>query len=145
MRISDWSSDVCSSDLAAVEYQHGLRVSHLLLDIALRPIGIERQPRRNGAESRKGMGVPWHGRTNRIAAQSQPRLAQFPWVLNLIVRDGHVGKADFLTIIDGWRTTQSEQQHGRSKERREGKECVRPCRSQWSPSNKKKKYQTPYK
>src|SRR3546814_2636482 len=43
---------------AAVEYQHGLRVSHLLLDIALRPIGIERQPRRNGAESRKGMGVP---------------------------------------------------------------------------------------
>src|SRR3546814_9423046 len=59
---------------AAVEYQHGLRVSHLLLDIALRPIGIERQPRRNGAESRKGMGVPWHGRTNRIAAQSQPRL-----------------------------------------------------------------------
>src|SRR3546814_19495732 len=58
------------------------------------------------------MGVPWHGRTNRIAAQSQPRLAQFPWVLNLIVRDGHVGKADFITIIDGWRTPQSEQQHG---------------------------------
>src|SRR3546814_10458740 len=112
MRISDWSSDVCSSDLAAVEYQHGLRVSHLLLDIALRPIGIERQPRRNGAESRKGMGVQWHGRTNRIAAQSQPRLAQFPWVLNLIGRAGHVGKADFITIIDGWRTPQSEQQHG---------------------------------
>src|SRR3546814_11576160 len=93
---------------AAVEYQHGLRVSHLLLDIALRPIGIERQPRRNGAESRKGMGVPWHGRTNRIAAQSQPRLAQFPWVLNLIVRDGH-----------------------RSEERRVGKECVSTSRTRW--------------
>src|SRR3546814_15222556 len=73
---------------SAVEYQHGWRVSHLLLDIALRPIGIERQPRRTGSGTRNGLGVPWHVRPHRRAAQSETRRSPFPWFLHRTVRHG---------------------------------------------------------
>src|SRR3546814_16353410 len=72
MRISDWSSDVCSSDLVATG---GLA----------------------GGDIAEGAGAGADG---------------------------------------------AEDHHGRSEERRVGKECVSTCRSRWSPYNKKKNKQT---
>src|SRR3546814_11910787 len=74
MRISDWSSDVCSSDLS-------------------RPGGLRCPPPRSAP-----IGSP--------ASVSAARAAA---------------------------STASDSAPRRSEERRVGKECVRPCRSRWSP------------
>src|SRR3546814_14304044 len=103
MRISDWSSDVCSSDLR----------EHVLTRVLAELIGAEaRKIRMRGrrADLRDlGLGE------DRCSSQR-----------------GGGGEA-----ADG----QHEAGRGdeRSEERRVGKECVRTCRSRWSPDPKKKK------
>src|SRR3546814_5319944 len=86
MRISDWSSDVCSSDLA----------------------GAVRQ---------------------RQAHATMPHLRILEHLLHVVDgAAGHVGglhqRHPFL---------HGPCQHGRSEERRVGKECVSTCSSRWSP------------
>src|SRR3546814_4216267 len=106
MRISDWSSDVCSSDLeqpglAAGELRGGLAVA-ALVDVqrcelparidggaVLRPLQVERE-------------------RQRLAAV-------------------FLGAADVAL-----RAAQRAQAAQRSEERRVGKECVSTCRSRWS-------------
>src|SRR3546814_13636129 len=111
MRISDWSSDVCSSDLA-------LGVGELFLELRNRAVGklasareittalrlIEFEPRRvqpllelGGARDLVLLGLPARGQFGR-----------------LLFEIGEVGLE-------------------RSDERRVGKECVSTCRSRWSP------------
>src|SRR3546814_17357267 len=93
MRISDWSSDVCSSDLADKKFLEqllaGAKANFMNFDV---PIGIlvvpDRQPRKLDHVS------------------------------------GEVPNANGV----------------RSEERRVGKECVRTCRSRWSPYHSKKKH-----
>src|SRR3546814_21055975 len=108
MRISDWSSDVCSSDLK----EHWENYSDLR-QMAL----VE------GKE----------------AALSPDRPAQY-------LGDAERGIASKL----GWvypgfiedqrgRLRPQTQEESRSEERRVGKECVRTCRSRWSPYHKTKK------
>src|SRR3546814_15474912 len=87
MRISDWSSDVCSSDL-----------------------------------SRKSAASPSPGAT---ATTVRPR-----------DRFG-AGAAGDSTIWSAKRVTVIR---NRSEERRVGKECVRTCRSRWSPYHSKHKH-----
>src|SRR3546814_2012903 len=99
MRISDWSSDVCSSDLMtrAIDQtlaQQGLgRAHHRALYF------ISRQPGLTVSELLKLLA---------ITKQSLGR------VLNDLFERGYIQ---------------------RSEERRVGKECVRTCRSRWSPYN----------
>src|SRR3546814_8588662 len=81
MRISDWSSDVCSSDLVAPK-------AKVAVDIGL----AQAQPRRE--------------------VEVEPGL------------DPLVPRA---VGVEGRR------RNARSEERRVGKECVRTCRSRWSP------------
>src|SRR3546814_20353779 len=80
MRISDWSSDVCSSDL------HRARVPKLRLHIAASPVRMERQPRRPFRKAAVQRGVPRHWRAGRVAPKAEARLAQLPRVLQLIGR-----------------------------------------------------------
>src|SRR3546814_12208022 len=109
MRISDWSSDVCSSDLALVFARWAGGASGAF--------GPER--------------VVFDGTTVRsfsasdddeilISAETVRRLGSYAAVLS------HLAAAE-LEIppfrIDG----------ARSEERRVGKECVSTCRSRWSP------------
>src|SRR3546814_17396473 len=90
MRISDWSSDVCSSDL------HDL----------------------SSLPATKLCGRGEIGRRSRLKIC-------FPY--------GSAGSSPAV------RTTYSHFAHGRSDERRVGKECVSTCRSRWSPYHYKEK------
>src|SRR3546814_5854678 len=76
MRISDWSSDVCSSDLRVGDYARG-----------------RLQPQYIPIEPSCLLGVA-------------------------------AAERDMVKLPQG---------NGRSEERRVGKECVRTCRSRWSP------------
>src|SRR3546814_11639096 len=114
MRISDWSSDVCSSDLRGDRFA-----------------GAEKQARgdaeRGEAEGGRGTGHGastsiWSGWVTSICGpayqRSQPR-----------TRTSRPAKPAMSTP-------------SRSEERRVGKECVRTCRSRWSPYHSKKKTTT---
>src|SRR3546814_19784607 len=89
MRISDWSSDVCSSDL------------------------LTSSPPPLGPITNRGGISPWP-----IPAGNSMNT----WALSSKARTGHHGALS------------------RSEERRVGKECVRTCRSRWSPYHSKKKH-----
>src|SRR3546814_16757864 len=96
MRISDWSSDVCSSDLVTGPLARSLARREAAQRRALR-IAI--------------VGAGGAARAA-FAADGPDALARFV---------AHPGRP------------------GRSEERRVGKECVRTCRSRWSPYHYKKK------
>src|SRR3546814_13757830 len=108
MRISDWSSDVCSSDLPAVEvdlFDHGAFVVFAGVDAALGDV-----PER-GAALQRGHAV--------IDALAAPELGI-----------GFLALAVHLLLFDQFH---DHDVPGRSEERRVGKECVSTCRSRWSP------------
>src|SRR3546814_13369433 len=109
MRISDWSSDVCSSDLssgAVVTVPHERQLVGLPDELAGRTYGRGHRSRlgnRGGGRRRRARG-------RRDGGGRRPR-----------------GRA---------RGTDPRR---RVEERRVGKECVSTCRSRWSPYNIKKK------
>src|SRR3546814_13869239 len=112
MRISDWSSDVCSSDLREVgggDAQVG--------------VGGERLPDQR-VERRIAEQTPPFAR--RLVAGEDGRLAAFDEGC-LRWRGGR------RRVVGGAAGA------GRSEERRVGKEWVSTCRSRWSPYSKKKK------
>src|SRR3546814_7024041 len=100
MRISDWSSDVCSSDLLRT----GRRFSFLI-------------------------GHPWILRNGLRVAVGTQKIADITLaVMGNLVDNETLGAAGrVLRLAD--RTLAA----ARSEERRGGKECVRTCRSRWSP------------
>src|SRR3546814_19690596 len=107
MRISDWSSDVCSfrSCKAGIYY-------------------------RNGTYNRPHF-AHYSGNSNRACELYHPGIGGF---------DGTLGSPHRLLQPTGFETAAliwlAEE---RSEERRVGKECVRTCRSRWSPYPSKKK------
>src|SRR3546814_14686817 len=106
MRISDWSSDVCSSDLLAMARP----------DIGFT---LEHDGRRNIAVQ------PGESRELRVAALTDRHLAD-NHVMVALEREGVTvsGVAALPTYHRGV---------ARSEERRVGKECVSTCRFRWSP------------
>src|SRR3546814_16611556 len=107
MRISDWSSDVCSSDLAreslflkdAGDFQNGLR----LLLCPLNP----------GPRSRPQIDID---------------------ATRLLHRDAHYGMSVKIEFA-GAPLFHRHAPQGRSDARRVGNECVSKCMSWWSPYN----------
>src|SRR3546814_16738206 len=102
MRISDWSSDVCSSDLSSANCA---------------PRSPMKRP------PKPAMSAPISGRKT-IAAYIRPSA----------LHHVDVGDRDRAAVAEV-----DDQDGERSEERRVGKECVRTCRSRWSPDNEKKK------
>src|SRR3546814_11013092 len=102
MRISDWSSDVCSSDLLSSiidELEKGGRFAFV--------------------------GKPCDISALRELAKSDARVdQQIPLKLSFFCGGipSHAGADRIIAEM-------------RSEERRVGKECVRTCRSRWSPSH----------
>src|SRR3546814_13778040 len=125
MRISDWSSDVCSSDLGILHCRKWQ--------------ALPRTDRRG--RQMTGPVLEW-------AASGRPRLAAAQGG-----GSSSVGRAvrlrarkDWAARIDPARRAVSAQTESgcsevkaRSAERRVGKECVSKCRSRWSPYHSKKK------
>src|SRR3546814_14188097 len=104
MRISDWSSDVCSSDLliGAQAFQAVPRIHAVAVVAALLP---------NLAE--------W------AVTQIDNALSAAGTSAEKVGSDA-LGQAG--VVYDGLKV------FGRSEERRVGKQCVSTCRSRWSPS-----------
>src|SRR3546814_16498910 len=108
MRISDWSSDVCSSDL---------------------PISFRTLTRSYLAFLR--------GSARNAFARADPFLVEPPG--NGGDRPAIAPAEAISAIGDAQRTAQLQPVHGRSEERRVGKECVHTGISGCSPYNYKKK------
>src|SRR3546814_16724144 len=117
MRISDWSSDVCSSDLTPVALQYDSGDYDATLDAALKLADVDGFPRRKQeAASRgklRGLGFSTYLEACGIAPSSV--------VGSLGARAGHYESAKVRVHPTG-----------RSEERRVGKERVSTCRSRWS-------------
>src|SRR3546814_13396409 len=105
MRISDWSSDVCSSDLLVG--------------------GID--PDRRGAigEARDAAFVDQHLQARARQWFAHPRL--------VICRLARKGFREILVEPRSGVRRFDDQEMARSEERRVGKEGVSTCRSRWSP------------
>src|SRR3546814_17361965 len=113
MRISDWSSDVCSSDLRVAQHAHRL-FGPRNLGLAARGVQID------------------------LAELLVDRARRQPLRLELrgIENDANL-PADPAVAIDARHTGAGEQP--RSEERRVGNECVSACNSRWAPYHYKKK------
>src|SRR3546814_11053096 len=113
MRISDWSSDVCSSDLIDAR-DIGVEVGDLPAEFG-RPaaVGIDRE-RRDPLVQHRQRG----GEFLRLNIRRRVRMR-----VDETRRDDPAGRI------------------ARSEERRVGKECVSTCRSRWSPYHYKKNNQ----
>src|SRR3546814_12313488 len=109
MRISDWSSDVCSSDLR----------KPARLDIEQRMIDLDRRaPEQPFLQLMAGRAI-----SVGVVIKDKPRL------LLALARQGqvtHGRDVDRLVAVEGADAR-------RSDERRVGTECVSTCRSRWSP------------
>src|SRR3546814_21101304 len=104
MRISDWSSDVCSSDLPGKRLLLPVEVARFMLQLVEDLVRMQEAP----------------------VGQHQHVLA--------IVSDGigAGGVQDQRSVMPRL-FLQAGMAVERSEERRVGKECVSPCRSRWSP------------
>src|SRR3546814_17171914 len=158
MRISDWSSDVCSSDRLTIL---GLAASGCTHQVS-QPISID------DALSRELAGAPKNppslealqeipavkdGHTGvegmpevrvtalRSAAQSFGARGGLAWRSHEINRmlDRQAGHLDQVYVFNALTLRASD---GRSEERRVGQECVSTCRSRWSPDHEKTKTNT---
>src|SRR3546814_11826036 len=114
MRISDWSSDVCSSDLEIMGSAYGeseKKLRELFEEAAQAAPSIIFIDELDSIAPKRGQ----------VQGETEKRLV-----------------AQLLTLLDG---LEPRQNLVRSAARRVGKGCVSPCRSRWSPSNQKKKEQ----
>src|SRR3546814_20771517 len=104
MRISDWSSDVCSSDLAQGQVEHP-----------------------DDARINRSRMLDFEGRGDTIARPLQPQY------INKTDGIGTGRSGNRLRQALKASLTKTHPIMERSEERREGKEWVSTCRSRWSP------------
>src|SRR3546814_15849393 len=115
MRISDWSSDVCSSDLTAEASNVNMR-----------------DDKAGKAEDK----VNWLTEIRGLALMLLAVLGFHTF----IAKPFYIPSTSMMPGLQvGDRLVVSKYPYGwRSEERRVGKECVSKCRSRWSPDHKKK-------
>src|SRR3546814_15863507 len=120
MRISDWSSDVCSSDLLdQIGSAAGqLRLELVDLVITLAPFGLARETL-DALDQHPAVPAPIEDGDFAVARPPLPEAPEEMARLFLVARG-----AD------------------RSAERRVGKECVSKCTSRWAPSTLNKQNRT---
>src|SRR3546814_15687157 len=120
MRISDWSSDVCSSDLPRARGLPALAGANADADPANNRLPIDNRFVTGSLNRGYGTGINFTNTRN----------------------FGFTGTVDIdlggpaLKSITAYRNLAAR--FGRSEERRVGKECVSKCRSRWSQDHKKK-------
>src|SRR3546814_13488389 len=111
MRISDWSSDVCSSDL--VRYRHDRQKGY-------------------SVPNRKCYGLTKRRRQNRrTEKESRSTMTE-----TVSLHEGFEALEPYAKVwgkLEDQAQRYLQRQHSRSEERRVGKECVSTCRSRWWP------------
>src|SRR3546814_18161502 len=139
MRISDWSSDVCSSDLVGNRIGAGDEIATLQLPVeyAVQPVGfldvaIDRIGDRLGRVAVEMVVLPRH--RAQLAHLPHPQLHS----IALLARGVADKTAGLVCEIDENRNL-FEHDDGRSEERRVGKECVRTGSIRGVSEYKKKK------
>src|SRR3546814_18321082 len=124
MRISDWSSDVCSSDLIAILRRREQRAAEQREAIG------EMMLAHRLADEVGGVAADFRHRVGAFEAIALGPFDQqfdggFPYVVEgeAVVEQADEGadRAGGVIVL-------------RSEERRVGKECVSTCRSRWSPN-----------
>src|SRR3546814_16068041 len=139
MRISDWSSDVCSSDLIVVARpDRDMNLGLNTLTAALLESGklVLMCPPGPGQSVGAKVAIAWNGSGEAARAMT----AALP-VLRKADAVTILASADRELPISGEDAGRYLESHGvscsvpgfRSEERRVGKECVSKCRSRWSP------------
>src|SRR3546814_14457221 len=128
MRISDWSSDVCSSDLPCAKFV--VAAVFVVITGTEQRLAIGQQHTGEHAAARiDDADAPWRvavsPQRQHVAAHGDQGIAD-----SVFGEDG----LDFLRGGAFGDRAQVELNGARSEERRVGKECVSTCRSRWSPS-----------
>src|SRR3546814_12009050 len=131
MRISDWSSDVCSSDLRIHLGADGAILGRFQL-----PLGPVAHRLHEGVGQKDAMM-----QVQRLAIEVARRFANLQKLLDLRVGDIEITGRRAATqraLADRQRkrihhADERNDAAGRSEERRVGKECVSTCKSRWSP------------
>src|SRR3546814_13762773 len=108
MRISDWSSDVCSSDLATTAFTAKWLVPRVSRFQAMHP---DVDLRLHASDDTVDVGASGVDIAIRYGRGPYPGLTSTPLIAD-----------QFSPVVNP-----------RSEERRVGKECVSTCRSRWSP------------
>src|SRR3546814_15141851 len=126
MRISDWSSDVCSSDLrSATENVEALAKAKGVKPAEIIACVLDRPRHEKLIAELRGIGcgimlIP-DGDVAGVIATSNPDTT-------IDIYMGQGGAPEGVLAAAALRCV-----GGRSEERRVGKECVSTCRSRWSP------------
>src|SRR3546814_14713512 len=133
MRISDWSSDVCSSDLE-------IQVNDLLTDRfqSLEGFAVKEAGIKEAHVQRRGSVSQWRNDpVGGVELFYQPGIGG--WKVESFSRGSRFVNA-LCQLMNGIGRGQGRQGYvempsrvDRSEERREGKECVCTCRARWSP------------
>src|SRR3546814_17432873 len=127
MRISDWSSDVCSSDLLQKDLK--LKTGGGV-ESQLEPRFLKKGKPIIGLETVEGqLGI----------FDSLPEAAQRQF-LTQVVEEADSADNTYKIMVTAWLSGDVERlshqfmaEFGRSEERRVGQECVSTCRSGWGP------------
>src|SRR3546814_14244590 len=120
MRISDWSSDVCSSDLSLQPQQRSA-------DEQTELYNVDRVSKSEGLD-----GLP--ADYSKLPPQVPELGPPLPGDLGpAIVNSQQPAVAAYAA--PGHDPNDALRKEARSEERREGKECVSSCRSRWSPDH----------
>src|SRR3546814_20789495 len=132
MRISDWSSDVCSSDLIG---EHSARFRPLRAGII--KIGKGREQRRVALDRRKAEMAIHRGSAlqqplERLPAKPQ-RSRKSDRGPQRIAAAHRLGERQYAGLVDTELDRLYRARGHRSEERRVGKEWVSTCRSRWRP------------
>src|SRR3546814_17012852 len=123
MRISDWRSDVCSSDLRTLGRSESEVARHLR---TIRPGPHDRKPpRANSLVIKTTRREKTGGGGSAYASSMRSRRPVRPATGDGACQEGPRGHPDTVK---------------RSEERRVGKECVSTCRARGSPDHTKKKH-----
>src|SRR3546814_15406358 len=135
MRISDWSSDVCSSDLVTIDIAEdfSLFFARVVTDIAptarvtatagMNPVQVCIM-----ALAKTGVGIKLQGAAEIVAPGCNIQVDSE--ATNAIdSQGGHAGIRAYSICVAG--ATKGNGTFSRSEERRVGKGGVSPCRSRW--------------
>src|SRR3546814_18251265 len=144
MRISDWSSDVCSSDLTPKDLEpdrlKDLDLTKLGADVSsaqqrilvnlLDQMDRASPDMRNSALMLDFLESPQASRAFQMVEGMSDSGGFADWMAGSVGRGGL--NQNFGNYSQGYRGAVAIQQES-SEERRVGKECVSTCRSRWSP------------